>query len=72
MSTATTPPRRPHLRPAATACSGGQLDISARIIWLLEKFGWVSDVRWTNPARLARITKDRTAHNDARTEELTP
>ena len=27
----------------------GQLDSSARIIWLFEKFGWVRDVRW--PAR---------------------
>ena len=24
----------------------GQLDASARVIWLLEKAGWVSDVRW--------------------------
>lgn len=24
----------------------GQVDLSARIIWLLEKAGWVSDVRW--------------------------
>ncbi|MEV4315498.1 acyl-CoA desaturase [Actinocrispum sp. NPDC049592] len=34
----------------------GQIDISARVIWIFERFGWVSDVRWTNPARLARIT----------------
>ena len=24
----------------------GQVDLSARVIWLLEKAGWVSDVRW--------------------------
>jgi stearoyl-CoA desaturase (delta-9 desaturase) len=34
----------------------GQIDISARVIWFLEKLGWASDVRWTNPDRLARIT----------------
>ena len=31
----------------------GQLDISARLIWCLEKLGWVHDVRWPDPARLA-------------------
>lgn len=34
----------------------GQIDTSARLIWLFEKFGWVSHVRWPTPARLARIT----------------
>jgi stearoyl-CoA desaturase (delta-9 desaturase) len=34
----------------------GQIDISARVIWIFEKLGWVSGVRWTNPARLARST----------------
>jgi stearoyl-CoA desaturase (delta-9 desaturase) len=29
-----------------------QLDTSARIIWLLEKVGWVKDVRWPTPERL--------------------
>jgi stearoyl-CoA desaturase (delta-9 desaturase) len=33
----------------------GQLDISARLIWLFEKAGWVYDVRWPTPKRLARI-----------------
>jgi len=33
----------------------GQLDISARTIWLFEKLGWVSKVRWPSPQRLARI-----------------
>ncbi|MBM9460805.1 fatty acid desaturase [Nocardioides sp. zg-536] len=30
-----------------------QLDSSARIIWLMEKLGWVRDVRWPTPERLA-------------------
>jgi stearoyl-CoA desaturase (delta-9 desaturase) len=36
----------------------GQIDISARVIWIFEKLNWVSDVRWTNPERLARLTRD--------------
>jgi stearoyl-CoA desaturase (Delta-9 desaturase) len=31
----------------------GQIDPAARLIWLFEKFGWVHDVRWPDPARLA-------------------
>ncbi|SHN46771.1 hypothetical protein SAMN05443668_117154, partial [Cryptosporangium aurantiacum] len=31
----------------------GQLDPSARLIWGFEKVGWVWDVRWPDPARLA-------------------
>jgi len=31
----------------------GQLDISARTIWIFEKFGWVHDVRWPKADRLA-------------------
>jgi stearoyl-CoA desaturase (Delta-9 desaturase) len=34
----------------------GQIDISARVVWLFEKLGWVWDVRWSSPERLARIT----------------
>ncbi|RJQ71708.1 acyl-CoA desaturase [Pseudonocardiaceae bacterium YIM PH 21723] len=34
----------------------GQLDISARIIWMFEKFGWVTNVKWTSPERLAKIS----------------
>ena len=30
----------------------GQLDASARMIWLLEKAGWVRDVRWPDPDRI--------------------
>jgi stearoyl-CoA desaturase (delta-9 desaturase) len=33
----------------------GQLDISARMIWIFEKLGWVRDVRWPTPERLARL-----------------
>ena len=32
----------------------GQIDISARVIWLFEKLRWASHVRWPNPERLAR------------------
>jgi stearoyl-CoA desaturase (delta-9 desaturase) len=31
----------------------GQIDPSARLIWLFEKLHWVRDVRWPNPERLA-------------------
>ena len=31
----------------------GELDPAARLIWVLERFGWVWDVRWPDPARLA-------------------
>jgi len=30
----------------------GQLDISARVIWIFEKFGWATNVRWPKPERL--------------------
>jgi stearoyl-CoA desaturase (delta-9 desaturase) len=33
----------------------GQLDTSARLIWLFERLGWVSDVRWPRPERLAKL-----------------
>lgn len=33
----------------------GQIDISARVIWLFEKLGWAWDVRWPTPHRLARL-----------------
>ena len=38
----------------------GQLDISARTIWLFEKFRWARDVRWPRPERLAakRVAAD--------------
>ena len=41
-TTCTTP-----TRPApGTACCRGQVDSSARVIWVFEKLGWATDVRW--------------------------
>ncbi|WP_410585819.1 acyl-CoA desaturase [Amycolatopsis sp. lyj-108] len=37
----------------------GQIDISARIIWLLEKLGWATHVRWPTPQRIAKMTAPR-------------
>ena len=34
----------------------GQIDTSARLIWVFEKFGWATDVRWPTPQRLAKIS----------------
>ena len=31
----------------------GQIDVNARLIWLFEKFGWASQVRWPRRDRLA-------------------
>jgi len=33
----------------------GQVDISARVVWLFEKLGWVHAVRWPTPRRLERL-----------------
>jgi stearoyl-CoA desaturase (Delta-9 desaturase) len=33
----------------------GQLDESARVIWLFEKLGWATDVRWPKPERVAKL-----------------
>ncbi|WP_117210806.1 acyl-CoA desaturase [Allorhizocola rhizosphaerae] len=30
----------------------GQVDISARLIWIFEKLGWASNVRWPKPERI--------------------
>ncbi|GEL17811.1 acyl-CoA desaturase [Pseudonocardia asaccharolytica] len=35
----------------------GQIDISARIIWIFEKLGWAHSVRWPTTRRLERLTK---------------
>jgi len=35
-----------------------QVDISGRVIWLLEKLGFAYDVRWPSPARLARMRSE--------------
>jgi stearoyl-CoA desaturase (Delta-9 desaturase) len=34
----------------------GQIDISARLIWMFEKLGWAWDVRWPTRRRLDRMT----------------
>jgi stearoyl-CoA desaturase (delta-9 desaturase) len=34
-----------------------QIDISARLIWFFEKLGWVREVRWPTPQRLARLSR---------------
>jgi stearoyl-CoA desaturase (delta-9 desaturase) len=34
----------------------GQIDISARVIWLFEKAGWATNVRWPTQRRLARLS----------------
>jgi stearoyl-CoA desaturase (delta-9 desaturase) len=36
----------------------GQIDISARLIWLLERAGWVYEVRWPVPERFATRRRD--------------
>jgi len=36
----------------------GQIDISARTIWIFEKFGWASEVRWPKKDRLAAKLTD--------------
>ena len=33
----------------------GQIDISARVIWVFERLGWATRVRWPSARRLARI-----------------
>ncbi|HVV13286.1 acyl-CoA desaturase [Amycolatopsis sp.] len=33
----------------------GQLDITARLIWIFEKLGWAWQVRWPTPARLDKL-----------------
>ncbi|MFD0856968.1 acyl-CoA desaturase [Actinomadura adrarensis] len=39
----------------------GQVDISARVIWMFEKAGWARDVRWPNAERLAAKRTKRAA-----------
>ena len=33
----------------------GQLDESARVIWLFEKLGWATEVRWPKPERIEKL-----------------
>ena len=34
----------------------GEIDVTARVIWGLEKIGWARNVRWPTPRRIARLT----------------
>jgi stearoyl-CoA desaturase (delta-9 desaturase) len=43
----------------------GQLDISARIIWIFERLGWVSNVRWPRSDRLTHNSTANAPHRDA-------
>ena len=45
----------------------GQIDMNARLIWMFEKFGWASSVRWPNAERLqSKMTEpDKTAFGRA-------
>lgn len=38
----------------------GQVDMSARLIWLFEKFGWATNVKWPRPERIQAklVTRD--------------
>jgi stearoyl-CoA desaturase (delta-9 desaturase) len=33
----------------------GQIDTSARVIWIFERFGWASEVRWPRAERIAKL-----------------
>jgi stearoyl-CoA desaturase (delta-9 desaturase) len=35
----------------------GQIDVSARTIWILERLGWVRAVNWPTPTRLAKARR---------------
>jgi stearoyl-CoA desaturase (Delta-9 desaturase) len=52
----------------------GQIDIAARCIWLVEKLGWVWDVRWPDEARLTgkKVGAVRELGSMTRRPEATP
>jgi stearoyl-CoA desaturase (Delta-9 desaturase) len=35
----------------------GQVDISARVVWVFEKLGWAHSVRWPTARRLERLSR---------------
>ncbi|CRK55845.1 Fatty acid desaturase; Delta-9 fatty acid desaturase [Alloactinosynnema sp. L-07] len=37
----------------------GQLDISARVIWIFEKLGWASNVRWPTEQRIDKLRVEK-------------
>ncbi|MDQ2837478.1 MAG: acyl-CoA desaturase [Actinomycetota bacterium] len=43
----------------------GQLDISARTIWLFEKLGWASDVRWPKRDRFDKLAERKATEKAA-------
>lgn len=43
----------------------GQLDISARTIWIFEKLGWATDVRWPKRARFDKLAERRASERAA-------
>jgi stearoyl-CoA desaturase (delta-9 desaturase) len=43
----------------------GQLDISARTIWLFERWGWATDVRWPKRDRFDKLAARRAAETAA-------
>ncbi|MFC3891405.1 acyl-CoA desaturase [Lentzea rhizosphaerae] len=47
----------------------GQIDISARLIWVFEKLGWATNVRWPRPERLARNLKAQSVNDFAFPQE---
>ena len=40
----------------------GQIDMSARVIWVFEKLGWARSVKWPDPVRLAAKRRDAARH----------
>ena len=49
----------------------GQIDINARVIWIFEKFGWVSNVRWPKPDRLDAKLLAEPGHRRTASDTLT-
>jgi stearoyl-CoA desaturase (delta-9 desaturase) len=51
----------------------GQIDIAARLIWVCEKLGWASDVRWPDEARLSgKLTGTRRLGSMTRRADVEP
>ena len=48
----------------------GQLDISARTIWLFERLGWATDVRWPKRERFDKLAARRAAERLSAAEQL--
>ena len=37
----------------------GQIDTTARLIWMFEKFGWATNVKWPSKERIERLTLEK-------------